>query len=241
MFLKSLPHLLQMVIDVHFMFPILSTQLFWGVRIGRFFKTLEITSIWQECIASCEVTWQCNFSRKNQGKKTVEPWNPRINRRFARIVDGSQEYYTPYDALLHDVFRIDEGYFVSPQVYPLEKVSEFREYEIGFENANAKSTHIRDSSKRQQADEQEKDSQQCEGLWEFQPLSWLVHWELVAFTGTLGPLTSWFHPWSYHKAQDISKTWHHENGGTSTLLPLADYNSTQKLRLWLGQFLKKMM
>ncbi|KFH61722.1 hypothetical protein MVEG_12438 [Podila verticillata NRRL 6337] len=102
-----------------------------------------------------------------------EPWNTRINRKFARIVAGSQEkeYYTPYDALLHEVFPINEGYFVSPQVYPLKdrKSVDFGvEYEIGFENPgddNAvdtpvmlleikKSTHIIDDSTRREADSQ---------------------------------------------------------------------------------------
>jgi hypothetical protein len=110
-------------------------------------------------------------------KKMAEPWNPRINRKFARIVPGSQEkeYYTPYDALLHEVFRIDEGYFVSPQVYPLrspESVDFGVEYEIGFENPNAdnnaidtpvmlleikKSTHFMRASGRQEADSQARE------------------------------------------------------------------------------------
>jgi hypothetical protein len=104
----------------------------------------------------------------------VEPWNPRINRKFARIMPGSQEkeYYTPYDALLNEVFAINDGYFVSPQVYPLRRPDAIDfgvEYEIAFENPSddnnaidtpvmllevKKSTHFSKPSGRQEADEQ---------------------------------------------------------------------------------------
>ncbi|KAF8946380.1 hypothetical protein BGZ47_000720 [Haplosporangium gracile] len=55
----------------------------------------------------------------------MKPWHPRITTRFTLINSASSEktYYGSYNAILSQIFTIDEGFMVHPQAYPLDTYS----------------------------------------------------------------------------------------------------------------------
>ncbi|KAJ3213805.1 hypothetical protein HK099_007178 [Clydaea vesicula] len=77
-------------------------------------------------------------------------WHPNIVTRFQHIDHNAQEkeYYIPYNALLNTIFKLEDGYFVAPQLYRIDGGKPIMFLEM------KKTRDIHNISKRVDADEQ---------------------------------------------------------------------------------------